>query len=210
MGTTAEYNATAGRVIIDEHQGHPGIKATTLSYGQINDEMLAMLDKPRPSYYLLLLGFLMALVLGALSLAIQVDVGIGYSGISHPIAWGFYITNFVFWIGIGHAGTLISAVFYLTRAPWRTAIYRSAEAMTVFAVMTAGLFPLLHTGRPWLAYWLIPYPNERMLWVNFKSPLVWDVFAVTTYMSVSIMFFMLGLIPDLAILRDEAVRLLFR
>ena len=206
MGTTAEYNATAGRVIIDEHKGHPGIKATTLGYAQINDEMLAMLDKPRPSYYLLLLGFLMALGLGALSLAIQIDVGIGYSGISHPIAWGFYITNFVFWIGIGHAGTLISAVFYLTRAPWRTAIYRSAEAMTVFAVMTAGLFPLLHTGRPWLAYWLIPYPNERMLWVNFKSPLLWDVFAVTTYMSVSIMFFMLGLIPDLAILRDEAVR----
>ena len=206
MGTTAEYNATAGRVIIDENKGHPGIKATTLGYGQINDQMLAMLDKPRPSYYLLLLGFLMALGLGALSLAIQVDVGIGYSGISHPIAWGFYITNFVFWIGIGHAGTLISAVFYLTRAPWRTAIYRSAEAMTVFAVLTAGLFPLLHTGRPWLAFWLIPYPNERMLWVNFKSPLVWDVFAVTTYMSVSIMFFMLGLIPDLAILRDEAVR----
>jgi molybdopterin-containing oxidoreductase family membrane subunit len=206
MGTSAEYDATAGRVIIDEHKGHPGIKATTLSYGQINDEMLAMLDKPRPSYFLLLLGFLMALGLGALSLAIQIDVGIGYSGISHPIAWGFYITNFVFWIGIGHAGTLISAVFYLTRAPWRTAIYRSAEAMTVFAVLTAGLFPLLHTGRPWLAFWLIPYPNERMLWVNFKSPLVWDVFAVTTYMSVSIMFFMLGLIPDLAILRDEAVR----
>ena len=206
MGTSAEYDTTAGRVIIDEHKGHPGIKATTLSYGQINDEMLAMLDKPRPSYYLLLLGFLMALGLGALSLAIQIDVGIGYSGISHPIAWGFYITNFVFWIGIGHAGTLISAVFYLTRAPWRTAIYRSAEAMTVFAVLTAGLFPLLHTGRPWLAFWLIPYPNERMLWVNFKSPLVWDVFAVTTYMSVSIMFFMLGLIPDLAILRDEAVR----
>ena len=206
MGKFAEYDATAGRVIIDEYNGHPGIKATTLSYGQINDEMLAMLDKPRPSYYLLLLGFLMALGLGALSLAIQIDVGIGYSGISHPIAWGFYITNFVFWIGIGHAGTLISAVFYLTRAPWRTAIYRSAEAMTVFAVLTAGLFPLLHTGRPWLAFWLIPYPNERMLWVNFKSPLVWDVFAVTTYMSVSIMFFMLGLIPDLAILRDEAVR----
>ena len=96
MGTSAEYDATAGRVIIDEHKGHPGIKATTLSYGQINDEMLAMLDKPRPSYYLLLLGFLMALGLGALSLAIQIDVGIGYSGISHPIAWGFYITKWGF------------------------------------------------------------------------------------------------------------------
>ena len=204
--TTLDYVPEAGKVVIDDHKGHPGIKATTLSYGQINDDMLGMLEKPHPSYFLLLLGFLLALLLGVVSLSIQVDVGIGFSGISHPIAWGFYITNFVFWIGIGHAGTLISAVFYLTRAPWRTAIYRSAEAMTVFAVMTAGLFPLLHTGRPWLAYWLIPYPNERLLWVNFKSPLLWDVFAVTTYMSVSIMFFMLGLIPDMAILRDEAIR----
>ena len=206
MEKTSGYDPTAGKVIIDEHLGHPGIKATTFDYAEINDEMLAMLDKPHPSYYLLLLGFLLAFGLGILSFAIQVDVGIGYSGISHPIAWGFYITNFVFWIGIGHAGTLISAVFYLTRAPWRTAIYRSAEAMTVFAVFTAGLFPLIHIGRPWLAFWLIPYPNERMLWVNFKSPLLWDVFAVTTYMSVSIMFFMLGLIPDIAVLRDEAIR----
>ena len=204
--TTLDYIPKAGKVMVDDQNGHPGIKATTLSYGQINDDMLGMLEKPHPSYFLLLLGFLLALLLGVVSLSIQVDVGIGFSGISHPIAWGFYITNFVFWIGIGHAGTLISAVFYLTRAPWRTAIYRSAEAMTVFAVMTAGLFPLLHTGRPWLAYWLIPYPNERLLWVNFKSPLLWDVFAVTTYMSVSIMFFMLGLIPDMAILRDEAIR----
>ena len=206
MEKASGYDPSAGKVIIDEHLGHPGIKATTLDYAEINDEMIAMLDKPHPSYFLLLLGFLLAFGLGILSFAIQIDVGIGYSGISHPIAWGFYITNFVFWIGIGHAGTLISAVFYLTRAPWRTAIYRSAEAMTVFAVFTAGLFPLIHIGRPWLAFWLIPYPNERMLWVNFKSPLLWDVFAVTTYMSVSIMFFLLGLIPDMAILRDEAMR----
>ena len=179
---------------------------TTLTYGKINDDLLSMLDRPHPSYFLLVLGFVTALALGVLSLAIQVDVGIGYSGINHPIGWGVYITNFVFWIGIGHAGTLISAVFYLTRAPWRTAIYRGAEAMTVFAVMTAGLFPLLHTGRPWLAYWLIPYPNQRMLWVNFKSPLLWDVFAVSTYLTVSVLFFMIGLIPDLAIMRDDAIR----
>lgn len=182
------------------------MSATNMSYAKINDDVLAMLEKPHPSYFLLLLGFLCALVLGVLSLSIQVDTGIGYSGVSHPIGWGVYITNFVFWIGIGHAGTLISAVFYLTRASWRNAIYRAAEAMTVFAVMTAGLFPLLHTGRPWLAYWLIPYPNERMLWVNFKSPLAWDVFAVSTYMTVSILFFVMGLIPDMAILRDEALR----
>lgn len=179
---------------------------STLTYGKINDDILEMLETPQPSYFLLLAGFLAALGLFVVSLAIQIDVGIGHSGISHPIGWGVYITNFVFWVGIGHAGTLISAVFYLTRAPWRTAIYRSAEAMTVFAVMTAGLFPLLHTGRVWLTYWLIPYPNDRLLWVNFKSPLAWDVFAVTTYMTVSILFFMLGLIPDMAILRDEALR----
>ena len=132
-GTVTDSSHRTFREEIDEHKGHPGIRATTLSYGQINDDMLEMLEKPHPSYFLLVLGFLSALLLGAVSLAIQVDVGIGNSGISHPIAWGFYITDFVFWIGIGHAGTLISAVFYLTRAPWRTAIYRSAEAMTVFA-----------------------------------------------------------------------------
>lgn len=182
------------------------MSGTTLTYAKINDDILDMLERPHPSYFLLVLGFLIALGLGVLSLALQIDVGIGYSGVSHPIAWGVYITNFVFWIGIGHAGTLISAVFYLTRAPWRTAIYRAAEAMTVFAVMTAGMFPLLHTGRAWLTYWLIPYPNQRMLWVNFKSPLAWDVFAVSTYMTVSILFFMIGLIPDIAIMRDEALR----
>lgn len=182
------------------------MSATTLSYAKIDDDLLALLDRPHPSYLLLVLGFVTALGLGVLSVAVQINVGIGYSGISHPIGWGVYITNFVFWIGIGHAGTLISAVFYLTRAPWRTAIYRGAEAMTVFAVMTAGLFPLLHTGRPWLAYWLIPYPNQRMLWVNFKSPLLWDVFAVTTYLTVSVLFFMIGLIPDIAIIRDDAIR----
>lgn len=179
---------------------------TTKTYAEVNDDILAMLEKPHPSYFLLLFGFLVALGLGAISLAVQIDVGIGYSGITHPIGWGVYITNFVFWVGIGHAGTLISAVFYLTRAPWRTPIYRAAEAMTVFAVMTAGLFPLLHTGRPWLAYWLFPYPNQRMLWINFKSPLAWDVFAVSTYLTVSIVFFIIGLIPDMAILRDEAIR----
>ncbi|HUJ75904.1 MAG TPA: NrfD/PsrC family molybdoenzyme membrane anchor subunit, partial [bacterium] len=125
----------------------------------------------------------------------------------HPIMWGLYITNFVFWIGIGHAGTLISAVFFLTRAPWRAPVYRAAEAMTVFAVLTAGMFPLLHTGRVWYTYWLIPYPNQRMLWVNFKSPLLWDVFAVSTYLTISVTFFLIGLIPDMAALRDKATGL---
>lgn len=177
---------------------------STITYAQVNEEMLQTLERPRPAYFLLLIGFATAFGLGVLSEAIQVDVAVGLSGISHPVGWGVYITNFVFWIGIGHAGTLISAVFYLTRAPWRAPVYRAAEAMTVFAVMTAGLFPLLHTGRPWYAYWLIPYPNQRMLWVNFKSPLVWDVFAVSTYLTISVTFFVIGLVPDLAAMRDRA------
>ena len=132
-------------------------------------------------------------------------VGMGTMGVSHPIMWGTDIVTFVFWIGIGHAGTLISAVLFLFRQKWRTGIARAAEAMTVFAVMTAGIFPLMHTGRPWLAFWLFPYPNQRgPLWVNFRSPLLWDVFAVSTYATVSIVFWYVGLIPDFATVRDRA------
>ncbi len=131
--------------------------------------------------------------------------GIGLMGINSPVGWGTAIITFVFWIGIGHAGTLISAVLFLFRQKWRTSIARTAEAMTVFAVMTAGVFPLLHTGRPWLAYWLLPYPNQRgPLWVNFRSPLLWDVFAVSTYATVSIVFWYIGMVPDLATIRDRA------
>ena len=176
---------------------------TEITYSEVTADVLRTLVRPKPAYFLLLLGFVTALGTGVFSLAVQVDVGIGLSGISHPIGWGFYITNFVFWIGIGHAGTLISAIFFITRAPWRTPIYRAAEGMTVFAVMTAGLFPILHMGRPWYGFWLIPYPNSRMLWVNFKSPLLWDVFAVSTYLTISVTFFIVGLIPDLASMRDS-------
>jgi Ni/Fe-hydrogenase subunit HybB-like protein len=138
-------------------------------------------------------------------LAVAIGTGIGTTGISHPVGWGVFIVNFVFWIGIGHAGTLISAILFLFRQNWRTAINRSAEAMTVFAVMVAGLFPLLHTGRPWFAYWLFPLPNGRgPLWVNFNSPLLWDVFAVSTYGTISVVFWYIGLVPDLALIRDRA------
>ena len=177
---------------------------SSVTYADVNADMFRTLVRPKPAYDLLRAGFVVAFGIGALSWAIQIDVGLGLSGISHPVGWGVYITNFVFWIGIGHAGTLISAVFFLTRAPWRAPVYRAAEAMTVFAVMTAGLFPLIHVGRVWLAYWLIPYPNQRMLWVNFKSPLLWDVFAVSTYLTISVTFFVVGLIPDLAAMRDNA------
>src|SRR5437879_11831732 len=124
--------------------------------------------------------------------------GIGVWGVNVPVAWGFAIVNFVWWIGIGHAGTLISAILLLLRQQWRQSINRFAEAMTIFAVSCAGLFPLLHLGRPWYFYWLIPYPNTMSLWPQFRSPLVWDVFAVLTYFTISLLFWFIGLVPDFA------------
>src|SRR6266849_6722013 len=130
--------------------------------------------------------------------------GIGIWGLNNSVGWAFDITNFVFWVGIGHAGTLISAILLLFRQQWRTSINRSAEAMTIFAVMCAGLFPAIHMGRPWLAFFIGPYPNQRgPLWVNFRSPLVWDVFAIITYFTISLVFWYLGMVPDLATLRDR-------
>jgi Ni/Fe-hydrogenase subunit HybB-like protein len=130
--------------------------------------------------------------------------GTGVWGLNIPVAWGFAIVNFVWWIGIGHAGTLISAILLLFRQEWRTSINRFAEAMTLFAVACAGMFPVLHTGRPWLAYWLLPIPNTMSIWPQFRSPLVWDVFAVSTYGTVSLLFWYVGLVPDLATFRDHA------
>lgn len=150
-----------------------------------------------------LLGFAFLNVL-MLSIGWLLYQGIGIWGNNQPAGWGFDIINFVWWIGIGHAGTLISAILLLMRQKWRMSINRFAEAMTIFAVMCAGLFPLLHTGRPWAAYWLFPYPNWLAMWPNFRSPLVWDVFAVSTYFTVSLLFWGIGLIPDFATLRDRA------
>jgi molybdopterin-containing oxidoreductase family membrane subunit len=145
-----------------------------------------------------------ALVLGVVAVTYMLRTGIGSWGLNRTVGWGFDITNFVFWIGIGHAGTLISAVLFLFRQRWRTAVNRSAEAMTIFAVMCAGLFPLIHMGRPWLAYWVFPYPNTRgPLWINFRSALCWDVFAVSTYFLISLGFWYVGMVPDLATLRDR-------
>jgi Ni/Fe-hydrogenase subunit HybB-like protein len=138
------------------------------------------------------------------AVAVTVFVGVGTWGNNIPVAWAFGITNFVWWIGIGHAGTLISAILLLLQQRWRTSINRFAEAMTLFAVMCAGLFPLLHLGRPWFFYWLFPYPSTMRVWPQFRSALVWDVFAVSTYFTVSLLFWYMGLIPDLATLRDAA------
>src|ERR687892_387345 len=151
------------------------------------------------------LSFLLVLVL-FFAIAYLLIAGVGVWGINVPVAWGFAIVNFVWWIGIGHAGTLISAILLLLRQKWRQSINRFAEAMTLFAVACAGLFPLLHLGRPWYAYWLFPYPNTMGLWLQFRNPLIWDVFGVLTYFTVSLLFWYVGLIPDLATLRDKAKR----
>ncbi len=145
-------------------------------------------------------------MLGILGVAVSwlVWEGIGIWGLNQPVGWAFDITNFVFWIGIGHAGTLISAVLFLFRQKWRTSINRAAEAMTIFAVMCALLFPGIHVGRPWVAYWMAPFPNQMGTWPGFRSPLLWDFFAVSTYGTVSLLFWYVGLIPDLATLRDRA------
>jgi Ni/Fe-hydrogenase subunit HybB-like protein len=153
------------------------------------------------------LGFLVAFLLANMlfvSLGYLVLKGIGIWGNNHPVAWAFDITNFVWWIGIGHAGTLISAILLLLKQTWRTSINRFAEAMTLFAVACAGIFPLFHTGRPWLAYWMLPIPNTMSVWPQFRSPLIWDVFAVSTYATVSLLFWFVGLVPDLATLRDRS------
>jgi Ni/Fe-hydrogenase subunit HybB-like protein len=160
-----------------------------------------------------IVGFAVSFVLlNALLLTIYMLLtrGVGIWGIDIPVAWGFAIVNFVWWIGIGHAGTLISAILLLLRQEWRTSINRFAEAMTLFAVACAGLFPLMHLGRPWVFYWLFPYPDTMRLWPQWRSPLVWDVFAVSTYATVSFMFWFVGLMPDLATLRDRARGLLPR
>jgi Ni/Fe-hydrogenase subunit HybB-like protein len=170
-------------------------------YEQVDREIMATL-RPTKGWFAALTVAIVCLIIGGAAWTYQIHEGLGVAGYNPPVMWGVYIVTFVFWIGIGHAGTLISAILYLFRAGFRTTIYRCAEAMTVFAVMTAGLFPILHLGRPWKFFWLIPYPNWRLLWPQFKSPLVWDVFAISTYLTISTTFLFIGLIPDVATLRD--------
>ena len=197
----------------EEHRTHGGMlpdgSAPLVDYKysmrDVTDDVLRPMFTWPPLGWHIAFGFAQAmLAFGAVVVAIQMYRGLGILGINNPVGWGVYITDFVFWVGIGHAGTLISAILFLFRQKWRTAVNRSAEAMTIFAVQCAGLFPLLHVGRTWKAYWLIPYPNDRYLWVNFRSPLLWDVFAVTTYVTISLLFWYTGLIPDFATARDRA------
>ena len=176
------------------------------TYASVTDKISsAVLTRPLGIGWLAGFAFLFGIVM-VLNLAIGYLIvkGTGIWGINIPIGWGFAIVNFVWWIGIGHAGTLISAILYLLNQKWRTSINRFAEAMTLFAVACAGLFPLIHTGRPWMAYYMFPYPSTMGIWPQFRSPLIWDVFAVSTYGTVSLLFWFVGLLPDLATLRDRA------
>jgi Ni/Fe-hydrogenase subunit HybB-like protein len=173
--------------------------------GQVTADICSALERRAGVFWwLAFLASFSLLLLGVAAVVYLTTTGIGVWGLNRTVGWGFDITNFVFWIGIGHAGTLISAILFLFRQKWRTSVNRSAEAMTLFAVLCAGIFPVIHMGRPWLFYWIAPYPNERgPLWVNFRSPLLWDFFAIGTYFLVSLTFWYVGLIPDLATLRDR-------
>jgi len=187
---------------------YPGsaVLAPGYTYASVADKISTIvLTEKTPRGWLLGFGLAFALVMLLLyAISYLLIAGVGIWGINIPVAWGFAIINFVWWIGIGHAGTLISAILLLLHQDWRTSINRFAEAMTLFAVACAGIFPLIHLGRPWFFYWLFPYPSTMGVWPQFRSPLVWDVFAVSTYASVSFMFWYVGLLPDLATLRDRA------
>jgi molybdopterin-containing oxidoreductase family membrane subunit len=175
------------------------------SLGQVTADICAPLERRATGlWWAAFLTSFSVLLLGTAAVCYQISVGIGTWGLNWTVGWAFDITNFVFWIGIGHAGTLISAILFLFRQKWRNSVNRSAEAMTIFAVICAGIFPIIHMGRPWLAYWVVPYPNWRgPLWVNFLSPLLWDFFAIGTYFTISLVFWYVGLLPDLATLRDR-------
>jgi Ni/Fe-hydrogenase subunit HybB-like protein len=186
----------------------PPILEPGYTYASIGDKIgSVVLSRRAPAGWYLGFGLAFCLLMVLLfAVSYLLVMGIGVWGVDIPVAWGMAISNFVWWIGIGHAGTLISAILLLLRQRWRTSINRFAEAMTLFAVACAGLYPLLHLGRPWFFYWLIPYPSTMGIWPQFRSPLIWDVFAVGTYFTVSLIFWYLGMVPDLAALRDRAQR----
>ncbi|MCB1145794.1 MAG: polysulfide reductase NrfD [Leptospiraceae bacterium] len=178
------------------------------TFKQIDDDIMRPMETfPSKTWWIAFLIAASLLAMFAGILIYSFVKGLGIFGLNNPVGWGLYIVNFVFWVGIGHAGTLISAILFLFRQRWRTSINRAAEAMTIFAVMVAAIFPLIHVGRPWFVFWVFPYPNERgPLWVNWRSPLLWDVFAISTYFIISLQFWYMGLVPDFANMRDRQER----
>ena len=180
------------------------VTGNNVTFKQLTDDVARPMEDPPLGWWLAFGLALPLLGLLGVALAYLLWEGVGIWGVNNPVGWGWAIVNFVFWVGIGHAGTLISAILFLFRQNWRTAVNRSAEAMTIFAVICAGMFPGIHTGRPWLDYWMFPLPNQMQMWPNFRSPLLWDVFAVSTYFTVSLLFWYVGLVPDLATMRDRS------
>jgi Ni/Fe-hydrogenase subunit HybB-like protein len=199
----------AARAVLEEVRPavleRPALVANNRDFSWITEKVCGIVEEKTPRWWWALFG-VSAFVCSftVIGLAYMVATGAGVWGLANPVNWGWAIVNFVFWIGIGHAGTLISAILCLLRQKWRTSINRAAEAMTIFAVVCAGIFPLFHVGRVWFAWWLFPLPNANAIWPNFRSPLLWDVFAVSTYATVSLLFWYVGMIPDLATLRDRA------
>ena len=191
---------------MSEHPPHPHAVAALPKKGAkaVNDELFSSLAPPSRQWYLLV-GFLLVVIgWGLFAFGWQVSHGMYVTGKNRPVMWGFYITGFVFWVGMSHSGTMISSILRLSKANWRRPILRAAEAMTVFCIAVAGLFPLIHLGRNWTFFYMIPYPNQRGLWPNFRSPLLWDMTAITAYIIGSSLFLYLGMLPDLAVLRDRS------
>lgn len=183
----------------------PVLVANKRDIGWISDRIAGVAEGDTPKWWWVAFGISVTMMTICFSLIVYLmSVGPGVWGLNHPVMWGWAIINFVWWIGIGHAGTLISAILFLLRQKWRTGVNRAAEAMTIFAVMCAGIYPLIHIGRIWLGWWLFPIPNSNGIWPQFRSPLMWDVFAVSTYFTVSLLFWYVGLVPDLAVMRDRA------
>lgn len=179
-------------------------RKSNLSYKEVNQDIIRFMTETGPAYYAVVAAiFLGAVALFFLPWAYQIYVGQGVSGLNIPVVWGVYLVNFVFWVGVAHAGTLISAMLYITKTPWRQAIARGAETMTLFALIIVTLFIFIHMGRPWNFYWPFPYPNQRQIWTNFQSPIMFDVFAIGTYFTSSAVFLYFGLIPDLAALKHD-------
>ena len=178
--------------------------AAASSAEQINDELLSSLRPPTWRWYALALGLGAVVALGLAAFTWQMTHGMYVTGKNRPVMWGFYITGFVFWVGLSHSGTMVSAILRLSQANWRRPILRAAEAMTVFCITVAGLFPLIHLGRNWTFFYMVPYPNQRELWPNFRSPLLWDMTAITAYIIGSSLFLYLGMLPDLAVVRDRS------
>jgi molybdopterin-containing oxidoreductase family membrane subunit len=175
-----------------------------IAWAQVNADVLHSMEAPRRIYWVLVGTCIALIVVAIVAYSFQFRLGLGVAGLNRPQMWGPYIANFIFWVGVSHAGTLLSAALLITRTEWRRPVYRSAEAMTTCALLTAGLFPILHLGRVWDVHWTFPFPNERELWPNFRSPLLWDLTAIFTYLNCSMLFLYYGMIPDLAIYRDKA------